>query len=261
VRHALAVSATLAALTLVACDSTEPALFDEAEVTADVAASAGEAIAASVADMIANQGAAALPLVRSTDAGTAHAVSVNRTRTCFDESDAVVDNCAPIASVRRIVTNFTASGDRTMERTTRSGSTATFTGVFDREASDTLRRIFMSGAETSRSHSGYGTGGATTTVEDGDFTRVVVEAARDTVKTIVFNLPRSSNPWPVSGSIVRVSNVEVTVTRGDRTESRELSRKVVVTFPADAQGNVALTINGKSCNLNLVTRRVTSCDD
>ena len=61
-RHALAVSATLAALTLVACDSTEPALFDEAEVTADVAASAGEAIAASVADMIANQGAAALPL-------------------------------------------------------------------------------------------------------------------------------------------------------------------------------------------------------
>lgn len=262
-KHARVVSAALIALSLAACESTGPSLFDEAEITADVAASAGEAIAASVGEMIANQTLSALPSVAN-GGSTANAVSVSRSRTCYDASDVVVANCSPIASVRRIVTNFTANGDRTIERRKRDGTTATFTGIVHRTASDTLRRIFNSAqppAETSRSHSGVSTGNDTTTFVDGEFTRVVAEATNDTVKTIVFNLPRSSNPWPVSGSIVRVSNAKVTLTNGDRTESRDLSRTVVVTFPADAQGNVQLVINGKSCTLNLVTRRVTNCED
>jgi hypothetical protein len=253
------VVASAVAFTLIACESTAPTLFNDAEVTADVAASAGEAIAASVAEMIANQSSAQLSIVN--DPSSANAVSVSRTRTCYDASDAVVAGCSPISSVRRIVTNFTASGDRTVDRRRRDGSTATVTGVVHRAASDTLRRIFTSGSETSRSHSGYATGNDTTTFVDGDFTRRVAEATRDTAKTIVFNLPRSTNPWPVSGSIVRVANVKVTLTKGDRTETRELTRTVVVTFPADAQGNVELTINGKSCTLNLVTRVVTDCEE
>lgn len=260
-RHLFVASATLAAMTLAACDSTEPSLFNDAEVTADVAASAGEAIAASVGEMIANQSAASLPSIVSLDPSSANAVTVSRSRTCYDVSDAVVANCTPISSVRRIVTNFTANGDRTVERKKRDGTTATFTGNVHRASSDTLRRIFTSGSETSRSHAGVSTGNDTTTFVDGDFTRLVAEATRDTVKTIVFNLPRSSNPWPVSGSIVRATDATITLTQGDRTESRTISRTVVVTFPADAQGNVALTINGKSCSLNLVTRRVTNCDE
>jgi hypothetical protein len=32
-----------------------------------------------------------------------------------------------------------------------------------------------------------------------------------------------------------------------------------VDFPADAQGNVVLHVNDKTCNLNLVTHTVTGC--
>jgi hypothetical protein len=58
---------------------------------------------------------------------------------------------------------------------------------------------------------------------------------------------------------VRATAIKVTLTKGDRTESRQLSRKVTVTFPADAQNNVVLTIDDLTCSLNLVTRRVTNC--
>jgi hypothetical protein len=34
---------------------------------------------------------------------------------------------------------------------------------------------------------------------------------------------------------------------------------VSVTFPADSQGNVTITINNKTCTLNLVTRTITNC--
>jgi hypothetical protein len=46
---------------------------------------------------------------------------------------------------------------------------------------------------------------------------------------------------------------------GSRTESREIVRKLQVDFPADAQGNVVLKINDKTCNLNLVTHVVSNC--
>jgi hypothetical protein len=81
----------------------------------------------------------------------------------------------------------------------------------------------------------------------------------DSVKAVTFALPRSTNPWPISGSIVRTDTVHVTLTKGSTTETRDVTRRVVITFPADAQGNVQITINAKACNLNLVTRRVTNC--
>ena len=84
-------------------------------------------------------------------------------------------------------------------------------------------------------------------------------SVRDSVKAVTWNMPRSSNPWPVSGSIVRVDTVHVTVTKGSQLQSRDVVRNVSVTFPADAQGNVVLTINGKTCNLNLVTHVVSGC--
>jgi hypothetical protein len=76
---------------------------------------------------------------------------------------------------------------------------------------------------------------------------------------VTWNLPRANNPFPVSGSIVRVAAVHVVVTRANRTETRDVNRKITVTFPADAQGNVVLTVNDKTCNLNLVSHIVSGC--
>lgn len=50
-----------------------------------------------------------------------------------------------------------------------------------------------------------------------------------------------------------------TITRGSDTQTRSFNRAVPVTFPADNQGNVTLTVNDKTCQLNLVTHAVTNC--
>jgi hypothetical protein len=254
----VAVAAIAAAAFFTGC-ATDPSVFEDATVDADIAVSAGEAMAASIAEMIANEAAASLPLVAG-GGPTANATTVSRSRICYDAADAVVANCSPMSSVRKIVTNLTIDGTREGTRPDAGGS---WTGAVHRVMSDTTRRDFNTAtppAEVSRTHSGVTTGNDTTTFVQGDFTRKASEALRDTVKALKFNLPRASNPWPASGSIVRVTTVKVTVTKGTRSESRDLTRRVTITFPADAQGNVVLTVNETTCNLNLVTRRVTDCE-
>ena len=258
----LAIAAVVAAAFVTGCESTDPSVFEDATVTADLAASAGEAMAASIAEMTANQMAAGMMVVDA-DAPAGNAITVQRSRTCYDAADAVVANCSPLASVRKIVTNLTLNGTREGSRTTNGGNEASWTGAVHRVMADTIRREFNTAtppAEVSRTHAGITTGNDTTTFTEGDFTRKASESIRDTVKQVKFNLPRSSNPWPVSGSIVRVTTVKVTVAKGDRSESRDITRRITVTFPPDAQGNVVLTINETTCNLNLVTRRVTNCE-
>ena len=256
------VATFVAAAFFAGCDTTDPSIFQDDAVSEDIAAVAGEAMAASIADMIGNESAAAMPMVVSADAPSANAVTVGRSRTCYDASDAVLANCLPIASVRRIVTNLTIDGTRSDTRTTARGTEASWTGNVHRVVADTMRRVFNTAqppAEVSRTHSGFTTGNDTTTFTEGDFTRKASELVRDTVKALRFDLPRSTNPWPAAGSIVRVTSVTATVSKGSVSETRSFTRRVTVTFPADAQGNVVLTVNQMTCNLNLVTRRVTNC--
>ena len=58
---------------------------------------------------------------------------------------------------------------------------------------------------------------------------------------------------------MRVDSIHATFTKGSLSESRDVVRTVEVDFPADAQGNVVLKVNGKTCNLNLVHHKVTAC--
>ena len=51
----LAIATVAAAAFVAGCESTDPSVFEDATVTADLAASAGEAMAASIAEMTANQ--------------------------------------------------------------------------------------------------------------------------------------------------------------------------------------------------------------
>lgn len=263
-----------AVLTFAACSdsmSTRFILANDEVVTADVAASAGDAISTTIENMTFNEGAASLAIagsnvVAATATATANAntntLTYSRTRTCYDAAGAVVNNCTPLSSVRKIVTHVTADGTRSGTSTTTGGATANWTGAVHRVANDTLQRVFNTAqppVETSRIHSDLSTARDTTTFTHGDFTRVASEAANDTVKAVTFNLPRSQNPWPVSGKIVRAVTVHVVATKGDRTETRDVKRTVTVTFPADAQGNVVMTVNDKTCNLNLVTHAVTNC--
>lgn len=260
--------AVVAAGSLIGCGDTTaviPSLYNDSTVTLDIAASAGDAAAAAIAMMQDNEGAATL---QSADIGagallaTTPSTSVTRVRTCYDANNVQVQGCTPIASVRKIVSQVTVEGTRSRSNTTTGGTSATWTGAIHRISNDTLLRIFNTATppvETSRKHTDLGVGHDTTTFTEGTTTRTVAEVSRDSVKGVTWNMPRSTNPFPVSGSFVRVDSVHVSLTRGTQTNTRDVVRIVQVDFPADAQGNVVLKVNGKTCNLNLVTHDVSGC--
>lgn len=257
-RFSFVAAAALCTAVLTGCDSTAVAtqLLDDATVTNDVAASAGDAMATHVKTMVGNETSGTFAGIMGDAIPVSNAVSTSRTTACFDAAGAPVTNCQPMASVRRIVATATLSGTRTRTDTI-NGRVRGFTGTVSRVASDTITRNFTATTETSRAHTGLSRSTDTTTFTEGDMVRRATEVAVDTVKAVTWSMPRSA--YPISGSVVRVVTGTVTLTKGTRTESRQIARKITVTFPPDAQGNVTMTVDGKTCTLNLTTHRVGNC--
>ena len=263
--------AAIAAFSLGACGSdttaTTATLFSDSTTTVDVATSAGDAAATALETMAGNEATAgaSAELIGATAlfaANPANTLATTRTRTCLDAAGATVANCTPIASVRKIATHVTADGSRTSTTTTTGGTSATWTGAVHRVSNDTLTRVFNTASpavETSRIHNDQEAAHDTTVFTEGTTTRINAEAAHDSVKAVTFTLPRSSNPYPISGTIVRVDSVHVSITKTGKTETKDVVRVVTIAFPADAQGNVVLTVNGKTCSLNLATHVVSAC--
>lgn len=256
----------VAALALAACDrSTTPTanLVSDSTIAVELAASAGDAIASALETMAGHEVSIALPGSSVSSGLAAHmhpgSLNVSRTRVCYDASGAEVAGCSPLSSVRKIVTSVTVDGSRSGTHTRDNGVVVNFSGAVHRSASDTVVRNFTGTTEVSRTHTGVGAGHDTSTFSDGTVTRFFAEASADSVKGVTWNVPRSSNPFPVAGSIVRVDSVHVIATRGSETRERKVVWVIRVDFPADAQGNVVLHVNDRTCNLNLVTRVVSNC--
>ncbi len=246
-------------------ENTSPAasLINDSTVTADVAASSGDAMATTVGTMLTNEAAASLaaPSAFTLFGPQRGTVSWSGSRTCYDSTGAVVAACSPMSSVRKIVTAFALNGSRTDTNTVTGGPTLIFSGAVHRTGTDTLTRNFTAGTETSRTHSGLGTSHDTTTFSNSgtSVSRTHDESAVDSVRGVTWNLPRSSNPFPISGYIVRIDTVHATFTSPTTTASKTVVKVVKIMFPPDAQGNVTLTIDSKTCTLNLVTHKVTNC--
>lgn len=247
-------------LGLWACsESTSPAsLVDQATLTTDVASSSGDAIALDVSTLTGNESAVSLAVspVPAAPAGEAGQDSIvwTRSRTCFDSTGTSVA-CAPLSNVRKIVTHWSFIGVR--DDTAENG--AVFTGNVNRVADDTLFRNFTAGTETSRTHDGVAAGSDTSSFVGPNVTRTYDEAGNDSVNAVTWNVPRFNNPFPVSGKIVRNVSIHATFASATRSSTTDVTKRVEVDFPADAQGNVVLKIDNKTCNLNLVTRRVSNC--
>jgi hypothetical protein len=240
-----AAAAVLALCGVAACtDAVAPELSD-VEVVQDLALSSGDAIALDVSELVANEvfgGFGGAPAMGNAP----HEVTVTRSRTCYDANGTAQSQCDGLTTASMRI-QVTLDGTRQRE-----GFTANIHRTRDLVISGLL------GQETSRTHTGVGTANDTTTLQRNGFTRTVRESSVDSVVNIVFNLPHANNPWPVSGQIIRNVNATITIT-GPREETRTVSRRVVVTFPADAQGNVSIQIGTNACTLNLVTRQVTNC--
>ena len=247
---------------LAACkDNTSPAaLFNETTLTNDVAASSGDEMATAVNSLTGDETTVGMsaPTVGFNLFG--NAADFSRIRTCYDSAGAAVAGCSPLSSVRQIVTTAALNTTRSDSVTVTGGGTIAFSGAVHRAADDTLTRNFVSGSEVSRTHSGLQTSHDTTTFSSSTVSRTHDEAAVDSIRGVTWNVPRLSHRFPISGYIVRVDTVHATFTSATATESRTEVKVVKVTFPPiDAEGNVTLTIDAKSCTLNLGTHRVSNC--
>ena len=255
----LVAAAVLVGLAACSKDSTSPSsLIDDAQVAPDVAASAGDAIAIDVATMTGNDTSVALPAAVLPTPGvdfdllgaTSDSLATTRTKTCYDASHAVVANCLPVSSVRTIVFHVTVSGSHTGTN---------LTAAVHRTRDWTLTRLFTGATETARQHDGVGTGFDTTVVTTATVNRTQDVAAIDSAIAVVFTLPRATNPWPASGTMVRRATVHAIFANATMQVTKDYTKRVEVDFPADAQGNVTLKIDSGTCNLNLVTHLVTNC--
>lgn len=229
-------------------DSTAPGTVPDTTLTADLAEVSGDAIATDVADLVGNElfgAAVAGASAYATAAVQESGITRNRTKTCYNASDVVVE-CGQGQTASMVITlqmDGSVSGDH-------------FTAVVHRARHDSIAGF--GDQATQRTHNGFGSGSDTTTFTRDAITRTAATASTDTVKNIVFNLPHANNPWPVSGQIIRNVNATFTFT-GARDVTRTVVRRVVVTFPADAQGNVSLQVGSLNCTLNLVTHAVNNC--
>jgi hypothetical protein len=115
----------------------------------------------------------------------------------------------------------------------------------------TLTVSGLAGAETSRTWNGTGTrsDNGYRTVADVKRSYTVNDAV--TVANVVVNLPRSQNPWPMSGTITRQISGTASVTKTDVTKSFSVTRTVTITF--NGTQNATVTVGGNTYTLDLAT--------
>jgi len=253
-RNLLRLSAAAAIVFLAACsnDTTSPSLVDQTTLTTDVASSAGDAIATDVSAIVGNETSVNLaPPVQGAPASDS--VSYTRTRTCFDATGTAIA-CVPLANVRQIATHW--SFVAVVNDTAANG--AVFSGNASRVADDTLFRNFTSGTETSRTHDGVGTGYDTLTFVGPNVTRTHNASGIDSVVAVTWNVPRVTlfDP-PASGKVIRNVSVHATFTSATRSQTTDVTKRVEVDFNGTI--NVPLRIDNLTCNLNLLTHRVSNC--
>jgi len=251
----LRLSAAAGLVLFAACskDATSPSLIDQSTLTTDVASSAGDAIATDVNGMTLAEtsGGLTAPVALAPASVTGDSLTWSFTRTCFDSTGA--GTACGTRAVRVIATHWTFTGFR--DDTAENG--AVFTGAVTRSAYDTLTRNYTGSTEVSRTHDGSSAGSDTSSFVGPNVTRTYDEAGTDSIDAVVFNVPRSQFPYPASGMIVRNVVAQATFTNATRTQSTNIDKRVEVDF----NGTIVATlkIDGKTCDLNLLTHRVSNC--
>ena len=229
-------------------------LVDEEALTRDVALSAADAFSYLIDNLRGHEEWVSRGPPYAVHATTDRSWIVGRINECYDAAGARVSMCLPFASVRMFVT------DGFMDGTRRSPSTSTvsWAGVLHHVINDTTARIFTGGTETARVHNGFESSHDTTVFVDS-LHRRLAETTVDSVKGLTFQLPHAPRALPVSGSIVRRVVGRVEITREGTSVTHDFTRRIEVTFPADADGSVVATIDGKACRLRLREFVPTGC--
>jgi len=109
----------------------------------------------------------------------------------------------------------------------------------------------LAGAETSRTWNGTGTRNDGGYRQETDVKRNYHTTDAVTVSNVVVNLPRSSNPWPMSGSITRQISGTASISRSGVSKSFAVTRTVAITFNGTQYATV--TVGSDTYTLDLST--------
>jgi len=109
----------------------------------------------------------------------------------------------------------------------------------------------LAGAETSRTWNGTGTRSDGGFRQEADVKRNYHTTDAVTVSNVVVNLPRSTNPWPMSGSITRQISGTASISRSGVSKSFEVTRTVTITFNGTQYATV--TVGSDTYTLDLST--------
>ena len=255
----------LLALLLAACGDAPTGLrsvsVSDAQISADVAAAAGDAVAGDVAHVLAAETIAglagpttgcpydAVSSYHVCTTVTGGGLEVVRRYQFRDASGTPAENFDPslTASV-----NFVRRVDGSVTGTTGAG--ASWTRAVHESADNTVSGL--AGAETQRVWNGLGTGADTSTHVAAAGTRVYAASVTNATRDVVMKLPRSEFAWPQSGTISRTVTAKLTLD-GARDATRTITRTAVVTF--NGTSSVPLVVNGLACTLDLSARTVSGC--
>lgn len=260
---ALALSAALAAC----ADSTGPgANLTDNQLTADVAGDAADATVFDIAQMTGSEAqagltaASAAPLgYSSQSAACTYSAGVGR----FLCPDITTPEGLTLARSYAIYANGSAQSSYSASAT----DSVNFQTLLKGEVTGPQRSAWidhtrtmtvsgLAGAETRRTWNGTGVRSDSVHFTGTSAARRVKLHSVDVISNVVYALPRSANPYPVSGSITHDVQVASTTDRSSGQYTQTATRHVVVTF--NGTSTASLTIGTKSCTLDLSTR-VVSC--
>ncbi len=145
------------------------------------------------------------------------------------------------------------------------------TALIDMTASESGIRLATDGADTisrtrdfkliaglhttTRTWSGSGSRIDGRVRTDSGVTRAASTSDTSTFDSLVIQLPRSANPWPMSGKITRVVVGTGTVIRNGTTKTFPVSKTVIITF--NGRSTVPMTVAGVAFILDLSTGKAT----
>ena len=113
----------------------------------------------------------------------------------------------------------------------------------------------LAGAETERIWNGIGTRADSVLATENGVTRLVRIGSVDRISGLRFAVPRTTNPFPLRGTITHDVTVTTVTSNANGAQSRTAARHVEITF--DGTRTAQMRIGTQSCTLDLETRAVT----
>jgi hypothetical protein len=139
--------------------------------------------------------------------------------------------------------------------TTESGVRANTTGADTISGSRNMTVSGLAGHNTTRTWNGTGSRSVGGYFTDSAASRVYDHTENATFTNVLITIPRSTNPYPTSGSVSRQVTAAGTVTKGGKSKSFSATRTVTVTF--NGTEFVPMMIGSTAYTLDLATGKAT----